>query len=269
MFIVPPTDHTGLITLMGLTATGRPWQITVFSDETSHTYVGEAEQGETATVYAEHELSHVFYALLAKADNTHLYFFAGTPEKVLADFDFDEQELAWYQQVLQDLEEQIGLIKARQVPPIGDPAPTTPVKQGETPVSRTQTSNTSQSTFPPKINVWEAVIEQEEGARPELNNPGNLKYSGLTASWGATQGLAALDGGYLCKFLTLQAGRNALCNFLVLGCQDQLVAFHSPDARTLTGFTKIYAGNPPQGYIDAIVQAMGGDPNVQISTFLS
>jgi hypothetical protein len=99
---------------------GRPWQITVFSDETSHTYVGEAEQGETATVYAEHELSHVFYALLAKADNTHLYFFAGTPEKVLADFDFDEQELAWYQQVLQDLEEQIGLIKARQVPPIGE-----------------------------------------------------------------------------------------------------------------------------------------------------
>ena len=48
-----------------------------------------------------------------------------------------------------------------------------------------------------------------------------------------------------------------------------LLAFHAPEARTPSGFTKIYASNPPQGYIDAIVQAMGGDPNVQISTFLS
>jgi plasmid stabilization system protein ParE len=55
----------------------------------------------------------------------------------------------------------------------------------------------------------------------------------------------------------------------VLGCENQLLDFHSPDARTLAGFTKIYAGNPPQRYIDAIVQAMGGDPNVQISMFLS
>jgi hypothetical protein len=37
----------------------------------------------------------------------------------------------------------------------------------------------------------------------------------------------------------------------------------------LEQFTIVYAGNPPQGYIDAIVQAMGGDPNVQISTFLT
>jgi hypothetical protein len=33
--------------------------------------------------------------------------------------------------------------------------------------------------------------------------------------------------------------------------------------------TGVRTGNPPQGYIDAIVNAMGGDPNVQITTFLS
>ena len=83
------------------------------------------------------------------------------------------------------------------------------------------------------------------------------------------EGIAAADGGFLAQFKTESVGEIALCDFLVLGCQDQLVAFHAPAARTLGGFTTIYAGNPPQRYIDAIVQAMGGDPNVQISTFLS
>jgi hypothetical protein len=54
-----------------------------------------------------------------------------------------------------------------------------------------------------------------------------------------------------------------------LGAEDQLLDFHMAAARTLAGFTKVYAGNPPASYTDAIVQAMGGDPNVQISTFLS
>ena len=253
MFIVPPSDHT-VTTLIGLEANHPkgPWQTTVFSDETSHTYVLEngtdVDQGETAVVYAQHELSHVFYAMLAKTDNTHPYFFAGTPEKVLPDFDFDEQELSWYQGLVQDLEEELGLLKARQfTPPIEPAAPT--------------------SRLPLRITLWASLIAKGEGANPASNNPGNLKYSSLTASWGATHGHPALDGGYLCQFATPEAGMNALCNFLVLGCEDQLAAFHN--ARTLEAFTKVYAGNPPQGYIDAIVQGMGGDPNVQISTFLS
>ncbi|HLH93553.1 MAG TPA: hypothetical protein VKW08_00400 [Xanthobacteraceae bacterium] len=269
MFFVPPTDHT-VPCLIGLEAghSNGPWETTVFTDETSHTYVLEngtdVDQGETSVVYAEHELSHVFYAMLTKTDNTHPYFFAGTPEKVLADFDFDEQELSWYQQVIQDLEKELELLKARQIPPIGDPKPL----ESQNSVSPTsKPTNPVQPSFPSKITTWAAIIAKEEGANPTSNNPGNLKYSDLTAGWGATQGNPAKDGGYLCHFATAEAGLTALCNFLVLGCEDQLIAFHQ--ARTLAEFTKVYAGNPPQGYIDAIVQAMGGDPNVQISTFLS
>jgi hypothetical protein len=54
------------------------------------------------------------------------------------------------------------------------------------------------------------------------------------------------DGGFLATFKTDQAGQAALCSFLVLGCEDELVAFHAPAARTLAGFTKIYAGSPAQ-----------------------
>ena len=266
LFVVPPTDHPNLVTLMGLDfyQQGKTGELTVFADETSHNYVGTMDQGDTAVVYAEHELSHQFYGMLAKTDNTHLYFYAGMPEKVLADFDFDEQELAWYQQVAADLEEELGLLKARQIPPTADLAPS----QSQNPApTASQSSIGAVTAFPPKITTWAAIIAKEEGANPSSNNPGNLKFSSLTASWGATQGNAASDGGYLCHFATTEAGLEALCNFLVLGCEDQLLAFHN--ARTLAEFTTVYAGNPPQDYINAIVQAMGGDPNVQISTFLS
>lgn len=122
--------------------------------------------------------------------------------------------------------------------------------------------------FSAKIVAWAKAIQTGEGATPASNNPGNLKYSSLTASWGATQGRAATDGGHLCQFATPNAGMDALCNFLVLGCKDELAAFHSPAARTLQGFTEIYAGNPPQGYITRIAATIGVPLNTPIASFL-
>jgi hypothetical protein len=268
IFVVPPTDHPNVITYMGLDVyqQGQPGRLTVFSDETSHTYVGSVDQGEAAVVVAEHEISHQFYAELAKTDNTHLYFYAGTPEKVLADFDFDETLLSDYQQLVIALKKKLGLLQARQIAPTPD---LTPSQQQNSAPTATQDPKPSQTSFPAKITLWSALVSKEEGANPLNHNPGNLAFSTLTQSWGAVQGPAKSDGGYLAKFENDIAGLTALCNFLVLGCQDELLAFHAPEARTLAGFTKIYAGNPPQGYTDAIVQGMGGDPDVQISTFLS
>jgi len=270
MFVVPPTDHPNIITFIGFEVYQQVkiGKTTVFSNETDHTYVnGNVDQGETAVVYATHELSHLFYAMLAKTDNTHLYFFAGTPEKVLPDFDFDETLLSAFQQLVAALEEELGLLKARQISPTDEPA--TPPQPIHNDVTATPAPKPTPSTFPSKILAWAQIIGKEEGANPSLDNPGDLKLSDLTKSWGAIQGFAATDGGFLAKFPTEQMGEIALCDFLVLGCQDQLLAFHSPEARTLTGFTKIFAGNPPQTYTDAIVAAMGGDPTIQISTFLS
>lgn len=123
-------------------------------------------------------------------------------------------------------------------------------------------------SFPPMIVKWSQAIKIGEGADPASNNWGNLKYSTLTASWGATRGRAASDGGFLCNFATPEMGEDALCNFLKLGCEDELVAFHAPEARTLQGFTVIYAGNPLQGYINNIGEFLGVPLDALISSFL-
>lgn len=123
--------------------------------------------------------------------------------------------------------------------------------------------------FPQMITKWSEAIARWEGAEPSSNNPGNLKYSSLTASWGATKGRAAADDGFFCQFETLQEGQDALCNFLMLGADDELLDFHTPFARTLQGFTVIYAGNPPQGYINGISEYLGVPVDTQISTFLT
>lgn len=129
--------------------------------------------------------------------------------------------------------------------------------------------NKTMPTYPPMITKWAQAIALAEGADLKLNNPGDLKLSSLTKSWGAVAGFTATDGGAIASFLTYTAGFNALCNFLQLGCEDELVAFHSAESRTLTGFMKIYAGKPPQNYINLIVGYLEVDPTVQISTFLT
>lgn len=145
--------------------------------------------------------------------------------------------------------------------------PDMPLIQPITTIEQPVTVSTSPLPFPPKIMAWAHIIEIEEGAWPSLNNPGNLKASPLTLSWGASAGRKASDGGSIAKFPTYQMGRDALCKFLVLGCNNQLIAFHQ--ARTIEEFTKVYAGNPPQGYIDAIINYLGVTPETLIETFLT
>jgi hypothetical protein len=131
--------------------------------------------------------------MLAKTDNTHLYFYAGTPEKVLPEFDFDEVELSWYQQVIQDLEEEIGLIKARQIaPPVADPAasqqqnpaPTTPQPPNPPQSSSSVPSVTDLFNFIKGYEGWAAPGETLNGTTfpngsisYQCNNPMNAKWA--------------------------------------------------------------------------------------------
>ncbi len=124
------------------------------------------------------------------------------------------------------------------------------------------------SPFKPMILKWAALVTQGEGANPLSNNPGNLKYSTLTASWGATKGHPASDGGFLCQFKTPQAGKDALCNFLTLGAEYELIISH-PKPCSIHDFTVRFAGNPPEGYIDRIVQGLGVVPTTDIAMLLS
>lgn len=134
------------------------------------------------------------------------------------------------------------------------------------------------SGFPPttnptdKIRIWCNAIALEEGANQSLNNPGDLKVSTLTKSWGATLGFQASDGGYIAKFSNITLGFQALYNFLKLGCENELISFHQ--SRTLSEFMKVYAGNPPQGYIDGVIAYLNRNgvvctANTDVSTFVS
>lgn len=119
---------------------------------------------------------------------------------------------------------------------------------------------------PSRIDAWAKAIMPQEGAKPELNNPGNLKFTTLTASWGGEKGFAAKDGGSICKFATPEQGFTALCNFLTLAAQDELLAFHN--ARTLRLFTKIYAAPPNDNYAKAVAYALKVDVDYPISKLL-
>jgi hypothetical protein len=220
--------------------------------------------GNEAIIDIEHEISHALYSIAGQTDNTHLYFYANNFARVLTDIKLPNQSalISLYQNVIADLQSELGIIKQQQ-----STADMEPSQTAQAPAGATQTPTTTEPSFPAKIVSWANIIAQEEGAVAELNNPGNLGYASLTQSWGAIQGPAKGDGGYLAQFPTYEAGYTALCNFLVLGCEDQLADFHN--ARTLAAFTNVYADNPPTGYLDVIVEAMGGDPNVQISTFLN
>ena len=131
------------------------------------------------------------------------------------------------------------------------PITTTPMPPESATVA-TQPPYTPPSPFPPKIVAWATAVAHWEGANPLSCNPGNLKYSTLTASWGGTKGHPASDGGFLCQFLTYQAGFKALCNFLQLAAEGELIISH-PLPCSIEQFTVKYAGNPKQGYKTGIL----------------
>lgn len=120
--------------------------------------------------------------------------------------------------------------------------------------------------YPVRIIQWAQAIASQEGANPKFCNAGNLKFTTLTKSWGASPAFPAQDGGSIAKFQTAQQGMNALCNFLWLGAENELIAFH--DARTLADFTKVYAGNPPPSYLENVCARMNVLPDILVSTFL-
>lgn len=232
-------------------------------NETNRAYIydkaagTEIDQGNSFVVFTCHEISHALYLLEGKKpDNTHAYFYTAREKKVLDDL----VNPRWFllDSILNFCYQLLGLYKQQTTimhdnnTSTANPVPLAPQPQGYTPYMM--------------IYTWAKAIERAEGARLQLNNPGNLKVSTLTKSWGAQPGFNATDGGSIAKFPTYQAGLQALCNFLTLGCENQLLAFHQ--ARTLGSFTKIYAGNPPQGYIDQISYTLKVPVDTDISTFL-
>jgi len=122
-----------------------------------------------------------------------------------------------------------------------------------------------ESLKPKMIEKWAKAIDKWEG-NTFGNNPGNLKFSPLIQKFGGKKGKPGSDGGHFAVFDTPEQGFKALCSFLELGCKNQLKSYKN--ARTITAFLKIYAGSPPQGYIDGIIKDIGCKSDTLIETFL-
>lgn len=135
-----------------------------------------------------------------------------------------------------------------------------------------------ESMKPNMIEKWAQLVERFEGAPKHLNNPGNFKYSPLIASWGGKKDKAGSDGGYFARFDTYEQGRQALVNFLTLGCKNELKSYKTPpkdhpnvNPRTIKGFTLVYTNfpAPKYDYSDNLIKGLGVSADTLISSFLS
>ena len=235
-------------------------------NETDHAYIydpttgGEIDQGNCFVVFACHEISHALYYLENKTpDNTHAYFYTAREKKVLDDL----KNNRWFiiSHLINLYYKLLGLYKQQQTIMKNDntttanPIPPTPipaVPQGYTPH--------------PMIYKWAKAIAPAEGARPDLNNPGDLKVTALTKTWGATNGFQATDGGWIAKFPTFQAGFQAQVNLLTLIAANEALNYHKD--RTFQGVMTVYANHPLQSYIEQIAAQLGVPVTVDVGTFL-
>lgn len=128
----------------------------------------------------------------------------------------------------------------------------------------------------PQIVAWAKAILVAEGGNtsfPTIPQCGNLRYSAYVKSLGAIGHTPT--GNYAifpdaasalgCDANGVLNGKG-LCQFLIDAAHNQLIPYHQ--ARTLLAFTKIYAGNPPQGYIDRIAAQLKVAESIDISTLL-
>ena len=117
------------------------------------------------------------------------------------------------------------------------------------------------STPKSKLDMWCQAIKIMEGAKPERNNPGNIRFIG--------QQYAVNDRGF-CKFDTYQHGYEALKTLLVNACTGKSKFYNS--SGNLYDFYKVYApssdGNNPKHYAEFVANYIGVDPLTVIKTLI-
>ena len=160
------------------------------------------------------------------------------------------QILANYIAILKKMIE--GLIAKKQKPIEEIPMPPEPIKIS-------------------KLRDWAMAIEAEESSKPPKstdrnkrnNSPGNLRASELIQGF---NGYLTKDIDNFAIFKNYECGFNALCKFLTMAAEDNLIPYHG--ARTLYKFTKIYAEPPNDNYAKNVANALKVNINVDISTLL-
>lgn len=112
-----------------------------------------------------------------------------------------------------------------------------------------------------KLDKWCAAIKQMEGAKPERNNPGNIRFVG--------QQYAINDNGF-CKFDTYEHGYKALQDLIIRACTGKS-SYYNADGN-LYDFYNVYApssdGNNPKHYAEFVADYIGVEPTVKIKSLV-
>lgn len=109
IFQCDPTGHPGI---PGGIFVGWGQIDTFIRNETDHAYQMAAngvsrDLGNNAALILIHEISHALYFMLNRPDNTHRYFYAATPEKVLTELVFSPTIEELNQQIIELLRREI------------------------------------------------------------------------------------------------------------------------------------------------------------------
>ena len=156
----------------------------------------------------------------------------------------------------------LGLIE-KQIKQLPSPTPiSTP------PNTESQPPATPMPEPTPKISKLDKfcdAIELMEGAKKELNNPGNLRYTPFTATLGAID----KDSRGFCIFPDYATGKGALKQFVKLASEDKLKNYHDC---TILSFFHVYApsadGNNPANYANFVSQKVAQNINDKLKDFI-
>ena len=245
-----------------------PVEITIAADANEATTYPNGKSFNSLEDRLYHELAHSVSMIYGVPDTIHDWNSKSDPDGFVRELAIKDlpipQELSRIGRALQYLAVWISRLLQPKKPAYFTEdsfLPTRPITLEEVPVEKNKL-----------IKIWAEAIRIEEGGKPDnlntrLKNPGNLKYSLLTKSFGATGKYPASDGGFFCIFPTQPIGMQALCSFLEMACLDKLKPYH--DARTLRLFTRRYANPPNDGYANNIAKKLGVDIDIDISKLLA
>lgn len=240
VFALSEGDKTGHITASGIRSDKDqgPVETVIFGGkEGDSTYVNGINIGNNFVVFTCHEISHAIYMILNKLpDNTHLYFYAGTPTKVLDDFVFKPANTVDQTTVLKNLiaslQKLVGVYQAQLA---------------------------ALNAKKDRVTLFCKAIESREGyfapsdrypkgtASWRNKNPGNLRYAQQVGSIGK-------DSNNFAIFPTYEEGFAALRRQILAACNGTSKVFKPTD--TILEFFQKYApsndSNDPVSYANEV-----------------
>lgn len=264
VFCISNEDKAGHLTSAGIRGDrdqGAVECIIFGGEENYRTYVNNVDIGNNFVVFSTHEISHAIYMILAKKDNTHLYFYSGHPEKVLEDFVFpvpnNTEKITLLTKLLGLYQQLLALV----------------IKQKEIPTPINNKIELFCKSIQKKEGFSAPTPEKPKGSRSwRNNNPGNFKYIGQYKATGQDSGGFAIFPSYQIGYDYLYKVIENTCKGLskVRGANYTIYEFFigTPQRKYRDGYAPEEDHNDPTGYAEFVANEVGVSPYTKMKDLL-